>query len=366
MTAADLTTPGTAVACRDCSALQSMPCWPPRTRAACFRCGARLVRGGTDRRDHAQAFTLAAIPLFAAANLFPLLQMAGAGEVTRVTTTGAARALWDQGLPALAVLVALTTIALPALHLLATTTLLFWPRLRPAPAMLSRLIGVIRPWMHVEILLLGILVAFGKLATLFHVTPGIGLPSLVGFFALERLALAYQRAPEPPAPRPARDSLASSGAFLIGAAILFVPANLLPVMTTHTLLRSQSDTILSGVVALWRAGSWPLSALVFVASIVVPALKILALALLAISTHARSAWRRGERARLYRLIESIGRWSMLDIFVMALLAALVRSQVAGVEIHPGALAFAAMVVLTMLSSISFDPRLIWAREKGQP
>jgi paraquat-inducible protein A len=366
MIAADLTLPCTAVACRDCGALQSVPDRAPAPRAACFRCGARLVCAGNDRRDQAQAFTLAAIPLFAVANLFPLLQMEGAGEITRVTLVGAARALWDQGLPALAALVLLTTIALPALQLLATTTLLFWPRRRTAPALLARVIEVIRPWTHIEILLLGILVAFGKLATLFHVTPGIGLGGLVGFLALERLALACQRGTQPPAARRARDSLARSGAFLIAAAILFVPANLLPVMTTHTLLRAHSDTILSGVVALWRDGSWPLSTLVFVASIVVPGLKILALAVLTVSTHAGSAWRRGERARLYRLIESIGRWSMLDVFVMALLAALVHSQVAGVEIHTGARAFASVVVLTMLSSISFDPRLIWAREKGQP
>src|SRR4029434_8002211 len=105
---------------------------------------------------------------------------------------------------------------------------------------------------------------------------------------------------------------------------------------------------MSGVIKLWQDGSWPLAVIVFVASILIPALKIAALALLVATSRVGSAWRRHGRARLYRLLEIIGRWSMLDIFVMALLAALLRSHFAGVEIHPGAIAFAAVVVLTML------------------
>jgi paraquat-inducible protein A len=155
------------------------------------------------------------------------------------------------------------------------------------------------------------------------------------------------------------DSLRRTIAHLIGAVALFVPANVLPVMTTRTLMRSHGDTLLSGVVVLWRGGSWPLALLVFVASIVVPGLKILGLTLLVITTHRRSTWRRLERTRLHRLLELMGRWSMLDVFVMGLLAALVHSTLAGVEINPGAGAFAAVVVLTMLASLSFDPRLIW-------
>jgi paraquat-inducible protein A len=155
-------------------------------------------------------------------------------------------------------------------------------------------------------------------------------------------------------------SLAWTTGLLVAAALLFVPANLLPVMTTTAMGRGHSDTILSGVVALWRGGAWPLSILVFLASLAVPALKLVVLALLVTTARRRSAWRRHERARLYRLIARVGRWSMLDIFVMALLAALVRSPVAGVEIGPGAAVFGAVVVLTMLATEAFDPRLIWA------
>jgi paraquat-inducible protein A len=162
------------------------------------------------------------------------------------------------------------------------------------------------------------------------------------------------------------DSLRRTTAYLAATVVLFVPANLLPVLTTRRLVRVQSDTILSGVVALWTAGSWPLAIVVFVASIVVPGLKVLALALLVATTRWRPSWRRRERTRLYRLLEAVGRWSMLDIFVMALLLALVRSPLAAVHVEPGAVAFAAVVILTMLASHSFDPRLIWDRGEKEP
>jgi paraquat-inducible protein A len=157
------------------------------------------------------------------------------------------------------------------------------------------------------------------------------------------------------------DSLGRTTALLVAAVLLFVPANLLPIVTTTTLLRTHSETIVSGVVRLWNTGSWFLSILIFAASIVVPALKMAVLTLLVVSTRLRSlsTWRRAERTRLYRLVEMVGRWSMLDIFVMALMAALLQSPIASVEIRGGAIAFASVVVLTMFASMSFDPRLIW-------
>lgn len=156
------------------------------------------------------------------------------------------------------------------------------------------------------------------------------------------------------------DSYAQSWAFLIAAALLYLPANLLPIMRTATLFETDDDTILSGVIVLWRAGSWDLALIVFVASIVVPMLKIGALALLLVTARAGSKSRTLERARLYRIIEKVGHWSMLDVFVVALLVTLVHFKaLAQVQAGPGAVAFAAVVVLTMLASMSFDPRLIW-------
>jgi paraquat-inducible protein A len=155
-------------------------------------------------------------------------------------------------------------------------------------------------------------------------------------------------------------SLATTWALVLAAAILYVPANLLPMMTTVSLFDSQQDTIISGVIFLWQSGSWPLAALVFFASVVVPLLKIIALVYLAISVQRRSRHRLLQRARLYRLVEFVGRWSMLDLYVITLLVALVRFQgLATVQAGPAAIAFGAVVVLTMFAALSFDPRLIW-------
>lgn len=160
-------------------------------------------------------------------------------------------------------------------------------------------------------------------------------------------------------------SLIRAWTFLVAAMILYLPANVLPIMTMESIFGSQTDTIMSGVVFLWATGSWPLAIIVFVASIVVPLLKMLALLTLLIAVHRGvSAWRH-DFARLYRLLEIVGRWSMLDIFVVAILVALVQLQlVATVTPGQGAAAFGAVVVLTMLATISFDPRFIWdgARE----
>lgn len=156
------------------------------------------------------------------------------------------------------------------------------------------------------------------------------------------------------------DSIARTWAFLIAAAILYIPANTLPIMATSSLFGSQSDTIMSGVVFLWVDGSWPLATVVFVASILVPMLKLIALTWLLISVQRGAARSPMQNARLYRLVEFIGRWSMLDIYVVTLLVALVQlKSLALVKAGPGALAFGAVVVLTMFAAMAFDPRLIW-------
>ena len=156
------------------------------------------------------------------------------------------------------------------------------------------------------------------------------------------------------------NSVGSCWALLIAAYILYVPAVLLPIMETGSLLSYRKDTIMSGVVHLWKTGFWGIAAIVFIASIMVPLFKLLALTLLLVSVQRRSTWWPMQRARLYRLVELVGRWSMLDIYVVTLLAALVHiGSLATVKAGSGALAFGAVVVLTMFAALKFDPRLIW-------
>ncbi|MDB5800884.1 MAG: Integral rane protein PqiA family [Rhodocyclales bacterium] len=155
-------------------------------------------------------------------------------------------------------------------------------------------------------------------------------------------------------------SLTRCWAFLIAALILYVPANLLPIMETTSLGATQSNTIMSGIILLWNTGSWDLAVIVFVASMVVPLGKLLALVVLLISVQRKPLGAAPQLSRLYRLVELVGKWSMLDVYVVALLATLVRFD-AFMSVHAGhgALAFGAVVVLTMLAAQSFDPRLMW-------
>ena len=156
------------------------------------------------------------------------------------------------------------------------------------------------------------------------------------------------------------NSVARTWALLIAAYILYIPANVLPIMTTSTLLSSQDDTIMSGVIYLWTSGSWPLALLVFFASVTVPLLKLIAMTVLVASAQRRSTWQPMQRTRLYRLVEFVGRWSMMDIYVVTILVALVQLQsLAAIQPGPGAVAFGAVVVLTISAAITFDPRSIW-------
>ena len=161
-------------------------------------------------------------------------------------------------------------------------------------------------------------------------------------------------------------SIARTWAFLLAAAILYVPANLLPVLRTGSLFESENNTILGGVTYFWKTGSWALAIIVFVASIVVPATKIAVLSLLLVTARRRSTWRPFDRTRLYRLASYIGRWSMVDIYIGAVSVALVQLKpFASIDPGPGAIYFGAVVILTMLASESFDPRLIWDPVDGR-
>ena len=149
-------------------------------------------------------------------------------------------------------------------------------------------------------------------------------------------------------------------ACVVAAAVLYIPANALPVMETTSALQHDEHTLLGGIHELWLGGSWGLAVIVFIASIAVPVLKIAVLGLLAWTVRHKPDWRRLERAKLYRLIETVGHWSMLDVYVVVLLAATVRfGALASVEVGVGLLSFAAVVVLTMVGTWSFDPKMIW-------
>ena len=156
------------------------------------------------------------------------------------------------------------------------------------------------------------------------------------------------------------NSIRNTWALLLSAIAMYLPANVLPIMSVVSLGSTQSDTIMSGVIYFLKHGDWPLALVIFTASVLVPLLKMIALTYLLLSVQRRSPLRKNQRTRLYRITELVGRWSMVDVFVVALLAALVQvGNLATIEPAAGAVAFASVVILTMLAAMAFDPRLIW-------
>ena len=400
------------IACHECDLLQRAPDGPGV--AGCARCGAVLFRSSANSFERTLAYTLTAVILFVLANAFPILRLEISGHVVETSLLGAVRTLLDQDMPEIAVLVFLTTFLIPAAQLAAMLYLLLplrWGRMLPGVPQVLGLLGRIKPWAMVEVFMLGVLVSIVKLHSLAHVVLGTALWSFCGLVvAMPAMAAAFDprelwhrimvpasgsamaAAPVTAADagwlvchtcglvsRPRRgdaesrcprcgdplhlrkhNSIARTWALMIAAAILYIPANLLPVMNTSSLFGSERDTIMSGVVYLWTSGDPPLALLVFFASITVPVLKLIALTVLLVSVQRRSRWQPQQRAKLYRLVEFVGRWSMLDIYVVTLMAALVQLQsLATITAGPGAVAFGGVVVLTMFAAMSFDPRLIW-------
>jgi paraquat-inducible protein A len=156
------------------------------------------------------------------------------------------------------------------------------------------------------------------------------------------------------------NSIARTWALILAAIICYIPANVLPITHVTSLGAVQSDTIMSGVIYFVVHGNWPIALVIFVASVFVPLAKLLILTFLLISVQSGTTWRRKDRTRLYRITEAIGRWSMVDIYVVTILVALVKmGALATIAAGYGAIFFGAVVVITMFAAMSFDPRLIW-------
>ena len=404
----------TLTECPECGLLQRNPPLPPGALSRCVRCGCVLHRDRPDSLNRTLALTLAGLVLFLIANAFPFLSFSMQGQATATTLLSGIVELYRQGQWPIAAAVAFTSVLAPGLQLVLLLVVLLPLAAGRLPAWLPalfRLVRTLAPWGMMDVFMLGILVSVVKLAEMATIVPGT---ALFAFGALIFVLAAAQAALDPDliwsrvplagaAARPlgrgeahwgcrvcelviargaalrdrrhlrcprctavlrARkpESLQLTWALVLAAVILYLPANLLPIMTVTSLGRTRSDTILSGVAFLLTHGLWPLAVIVFIASVFVPLLKLLILIFLLLSVEQRSPWRPRERGRLYRIIETIGRWSMVDVFVVTILVALVRlGALASVQAEAGAVFFCAVVVLTMLAAMAFDPRLIWDR-----
>jgi len=160
------------------------------------------------------------------------------------------------------------------------------------------------------------------------------------------------------------DSLTRTWAFLLAAVVFYVPAMSLPVMTVSGIGGGEDSTILSGVIIFWNMGSYAVAVIIFTASVLVPILKVCALTWLSLAASGKVKFSSKALSSMYQITEVIGRWSMVDVFVVAILACLVRlGAVMTITPGPAALSFSAMVILTMFSAMAFDPRLLWDRQR---
>lgn len=406
----------TLITCHDCGLLQQIKHLPEDGTVKCCRCDAMLRKRERVKPaksiEHTLALVIAAIVLFIIANVFPIIKLQVEGHEMASTLFSGVEYLFTHDMKLLAGLVFLTSIGAPLIQLIGLLYILlplnfgFTPWCAPQ---VYRIVRIITSWSMLEVLMLGILVSVVKLAAMATVVPGIalwsfailifliaailsdldtemlweqfrtnthcnGIPKVVDGAILTNCHNCHllstvtigndhlESCPRCNSPLHFRkpDSMARCTAFLIAAMILYIPANLLPVMVVTSLGETEGDTIMSGVIYLATSGDWPLALIVFIASIFVPSIKLIILSFLLISVRYKSNWRPKERTRLYRLTELIGRWSMVDIFVDTLMAALVQIQgLMVIEVGIGAVAFGAVVVLTILAAMAFDPRLIW-------
>jgi paraquat-inducible protein A len=394
--------------CPECGLHQPLDALMPGSTAKCGRCGAILLRIPGNSLRRSLALVLTGLIVMVVANTAPFMSLSIAGRLQQANLITGAMALWDQGLWPLAVVVLLTTVVAPLLTLGALCYVLVGLRLprppRDVPVVFSWL-EFLHPWSMIEVYLLGVFVAYVKLVAFATVDIGVACYAL-GFLMLIMVAIDFELSPElvwremerrglavaPPvrgggafllcetcgltAASAARgsacprcgttrhrrkpDSVTRTWALVTTAVILYVPANLYPVMTVVMFGQGEPHTILGGVKELLASGMWPLALLVFFASITVPALKIFGLILLLLTTQRGSRWRLRDRTALYRIVESVGRWSMIDIFMLSILAGLVQlGAIATIEPGVGAISFCAVVIVTMFAAATFDPRLMW-------
>jgi paraquat-inducible protein A len=406
------------VACPDCGLVQLLPRVQRRHIAECRRCG-RLLAGPAARGlDAPLAFALASLLLLIPATIEPLLSVVAHGAARTCWLASGIAGLWREGFAALAVIVGAFSLAFPYLYLAALVAVLgalrLGARAHLGPAF--RWIMRLRPWMMLEIFLVGCFVAYSRLRLVVGVDVLAGGWCLMGATLALLLALTqldertvWEALPLRPARQYSRWPLMrrrdeddraiactacellvtgahpggacprcgaalhdrkpfafrATAALVAAGFLLYIPANALPVLTLVSFGHEQSNTIITGVLELIHNRLWPLALIVFLASIVVPLLKLCGLTWMLLATFQGSRRRLVARTRFYRLIDTVGSWSNIDVFVAAVLVALLQfGAIAQARAGAGLTAFAAVVILTMIATRTFDTRLMWDAPQG--
>jgi paraquat-inducible protein A len=384
------------------------PATPKGSRLSCTRCGATLRHVTADSLRRVLALSIAGLILIAAANSLPLITITFEGSQQTINLISGVVEFYNDGYLFLAALVLAKTIVLPLVRLGSLTIILLELRSR-APwrhlPVLCRFAVRLQTWAMVEVYVLAGLVAYVKVIPFAKVEAGFGLLALAALMVViiavtaefdedalweaveDRRLVQVPAHPEPPLarcsvcglvgslsvnaqPQCARcgaallrrqcDSVAQCSALAIAAAILYIPASAFPVMTITLLGVDDQTTLLGGVFHLLSPGLWPLALLVFLASVAAPVIRLFVLLFLLLSTRWRLRGHLYDRTLLYRFIGRTWRWSMIDIFMLSIVVALVKlGPLATIEPGVGATCFAVVVLLSMFAADRFDPRLMW-------
>lgn len=396
--------------CPQCDLMVKLPAIPVGSRASCPRCHTSLTVNWSEPRKLPTGYALAALFMLVLANLFPFITMKVAGLSSQISLMQIPRVMVADDYASLATLFLLFVQGIPAFCMITLVLLVNQVRMPVSLKLgLARILFHMRSWGMAEIFMAGVLVSFVKLMaygeigleTSFWPWCLFCLLQLRAFQCLDRRWLwdrieAMPSLPHAPqagvsgltqglrscpcctavlpvtqrecprcgvvADARRKHSLQWTMALLITSVMLYVPANLLPIMITETLGSAMPSNIMAGVILLWGDGSYPVALVIFIASIMVPSLKMLAIGWLCWDASGRGQRDSHKMHLIYEVVEFVGRWSMIDVFVIAVLSALVRmGQLMKVYPAWGAVLFALVVILTMIAAMTFDPRLTWDR-----
>jgi paraquat-inducible protein A len=394
------------IACLECDLLIKVTNFSDGSKALCPRCGYTLTTKHCNSQIRVIAFSISALIFLLLSTFFPFLSLNIQGQERTITLIESITVINNDNFTSLATLIFITIVLIPSVYLISIIYIqisLNKLRLLSGTLFLLKLTNYIQQWNMAEIFLIGILISFIKITTIAGVSLGLSFWAYLLFILSMSAAILHYdkhqvwqlfkikkyipisllleigryhschvcteviektnnicRTCGSHLQVSVKNNLQNTWALLFTSVLLYFPANMLPIMKTDFLGEITENTLLGGVVVLWSHGSYPIAIIIFIASVLIPIGKIIILAGLCYSVQKSSTKSYQQKTHLYRITELIGRWSMVDIFVVAILVALIKFGNV-INIYPGlgAIAFAAMVIITILAAISFDPRLIW-------
>jgi paraquat-inducible protein A len=361
------------IQCHECHYQVTLPLLTHKQAALCPRCGLQLTVYHHNASQKIVALATTSLIFLLASLPFEFLSFSASGQYQSIDILGSLWILIEKDYGLIAVVQAIAVLILPAFVLISLLYLLVPLSLGLRPIKGEWVIATLfklLPWTMAEIFLIGVLVSLIKIVSMADIGLGLSFYAYLFFTIFMTITLLYvdkyqlqlllESGEDTHKPINPSHSIQTTWALLFTSILLYIPANILPIMHTSTLGRNEPSTILGGVILLWEMGSYPIAVIIFIASVFVPVAKIVILCWLNYSVQSQQIHANSERIFWYRVTEFVGRWSMIDVFVVAVLVSLI--QLGNImSILPGhaALAFCGLVICTMLAAMSFDSRLIW-------